>query len=83
MALFFGKRFKLASFLRGFNVIAWMVPMVAVAGVFKYMFNSDVGIINQILMNLHIIRKPIEWLAHGNTSMAGGGSGQYLERCSV
>ena len=70
MALFFGKRFKLASFLRGFNVIAWMVPMVAVAGVFKYMFNSDVGIINQILMNLHIIRKPIEWLAHGNTSMA-------------
>ena len=44
--------------------------MVAVAGVFKYMFNSDVGIINQILMNLHIISKPIEWLAHGNTSMA-------------
>ena len=34
--------------------------MVAVAGIFKYMFNSDIGIINQILMKLHIdVRKKI------------------------
>lgn len=69
LALFFSQKFKLAGFLRGINVIAWMIPMVAVAGVFKYMFNSDVGIVNQILMNLHIISKPIEWLAHGDTAM--------------
>lgn len=69
LALFFSKQFKLAKFLRGINVIAWMIPMVAVAGVFKYMFNSDVGIINRILMELHLISKPVEWLAHGNTAM--------------
>lgn len=69
LALFFSQKFKLAGFLRGINVIAWMIPMVAVAGVFKYMFNSDVGIVNQILMNLHVISKPIEWLAHGDTAM--------------
>ena len=44
--------------------------MVAVAGVFKYMFNSDIGIMNRILMGLHLIQKPVEWLAHGNTAMA-------------
>ncbi|MDD2980738.1 MAG: sugar ABC transporter permease [Hespellia sp.] len=69
LALFFSQKFKLAGFLRGINVIAWMIPMVAVSGVFKYMFNSDVGIVNQMLLNLHLIRQPIEWLAHGNTAM--------------
>lgn len=69
MALFFSKKFRIAGFLRGINVVAWMVPMVAVAGVFKYMFNSDVGIVNKILMDLHFISKPVEWLAHGGTSM--------------
>lgn len=70
LALFFGQRFRLAGFLRGINVIAWMIPMVAVAGIFKYMFNSDIGIINRMLMSLHLISKPVEWLAHGNTAMA-------------
>ena len=70
LALLFSKEFKGSRFLRGINVVAWMIPMVAVAGIFKYMFNSDIGIINQILMNLHIVDKPVEWLAHGNTAMA-------------
>lgn len=70
MAVFFSQKFKLAGALRGINVIAWMIPMVAVAGIFKYMFNSDVGIINRILEGLHIIKEPIEWLAYGDTAMA-------------
>jgi multiple sugar transport system permease protein len=69
MALFYSRKFKLAGMLRGINVIAWMIPMVAVAGIFKYMFNSDVGIFNQILLGLHIIKQPVEWLAYGNTAM--------------
>ena len=52
MALFFGQDFKGAGPLRAVNVVAWMIPMVAVAGV------------------LHLIQKPVEWLAHGNTAMA-------------
>lgn len=70
MAILFSKDFKGARFLRGFNVIAWMIPMVAVSGVFKYMFNSDIGVINRILTDLHLVSKPVEWLAHGNTAMA-------------
>ena len=70
MAMFFSKDFKGSRFLRGINVIAWMIPMVAVSGIFKYMFNSDIGIINRILMDLHLVKAPVEWLAHGNTAMA-------------
>lgn len=69
MAMFFGQNFKGAGTLRAVNVVAWMIPMVAVAGIFKYMFNSDIGIINRLLIGLHLIEKPVEWLAHGNTAM--------------
>jgi len=70
LAMYFSKSFRGAGFLRGINVIAWMIPMVAVAGVFKYMFNTDIGIINRILLGLHLVKKPVEWLSHGNSAMA-------------
>lgn len=69
MALFFGKSFPAAGFLRGICLIAWMLPMVAVAGVFKFMFNGDVGIINHFLLGLHIINEPIPWLSSRHTAM--------------
>ncbi len=69
MALFFSKKFKLSQFLRGLTVIAWVLPMIAVAGVFKYMFNGDIGIINHLLVNLKIIKEPIKWLAYGDSAM--------------
>lgn len=70
MALFFSKNFKLSQFLRGLSVVTWMIPMVAVAGVFKFMFNGDVGIVNHVLISMHFIDKPIQWLAEGDSAMA-------------
>lgn len=69
MALFFSKDFHLSGFLRGICLIAWMLPMVAVAGVFKFMFNGDVGIFNYILTSLHLADSPIQWLSNGDTAM--------------
>ena len=69
LAMFFARKFPGAGALRGINVIGWMIPMVAVAGIFKYMFNSDIGIVNRTLEWLGIIHQPIEWLAYGNSAM--------------
>lgn len=69
MAMFFSLKFKGAEFLRGVNVVAWMVPMVAVAGIFKFMFNGDIGVMNSIFLSLHLISEPIQWLANGSTAM--------------
>ena len=46
-----------------------MLPVTVTALVFKYMFGESGGIINTILMNLHIIKKPIGWLLNGNTAL--------------
>lgn len=68
-ALFFAKKFRLSKPIRGFVVISWMLPVTVTALVFKFMFSQDSGIINMILMNLHIIKEPIGWLLNGNTAM--------------
>lgn len=69
MALFFSKKFRLAGFLRGFNLVAWMLPMVAVAGVYKFMFNGDVGIINHLLVSVGLVDAPIQWLSNVDSAM--------------
>ena len=55
--------------IRGFIVISWMLPVTVTALVFKFMFGESSGIINTILMNLHLIKSPIGWLLKGNTAM--------------
>jgi len=70
-AVFFAKKFTLSKYIRGFIVISWMLPVTVTALVFKFMFAEGNGIINTILMSLHIIRKPIGWLLNGNTAMFG------------
>ena len=69
-ALFFSKKFKLAKPIRGFIVISWMLPVTVTALVFKFMY-ADNGIINTILMNLHLIKEPVGWLLDGKMAMVG------------
>ncbi|MBE5904135.1 MAG: sugar ABC transporter permease [Pseudobutyrivibrio sp.] len=70
LALFFNKRFKIAKPVRGLLMIPWMMPMTVTALMFKFMFSTDVGIINYILRSLGIIEKNIEWLTTPGSAMA-------------
>ncbi|WP_042352427.1 carbohydrate ABC transporter permease [Bacillus massiliigorillae] len=68
LALFFSMKFKLASFLRGFMMIAWLIPMTITALLFKFMMSGD-GVINQMLINSGIIDSPIAWLSDPNVAL--------------
>ncbi|MDD3219107.1 MAG: sugar ABC transporter permease [Lachnospiraceae bacterium] len=70
-AMFFSKKFTVSKPIRGFIVISWMLPVTVTALVFKFMLGESSGIINTILINLHIIKEPIGWLLKGNTAMWG------------
>ena len=70
LALFFNKKFKVAKPVRGLLMIPWMMPMTVTALMFKFMFSTDVGIINYILRCLHLIDSNIEWLTTPGTAMA-------------
>jgi len=70
LALLFNKKFSFAKPIRGLLMMPWMIPITVTALMFKFMFSSNVGIINFILKSLHIIRQPVDWLTQPGTAMA-------------
>jgi len=69
LALFFYKKFSFSKPVRGLLMIPWMIPVTITALMFKFMFSSNVGIINQALQGLHLISAPIDWLITPNSAM--------------
>ena len=69
-ALFFSKKFTLAGPIRGLVLVAYMMPMSVTALLGKNMFDVSSGVFNDLLMRLHLINAPVEWLLQGKTAMA-------------
>lgn len=69
LALFFNKKFSFAKPIRGILMMPWMIPITITALMFKFIFSSNVGILNQALQTLHIVDKPIDWLTQPHTAM--------------
>lgn len=69
LALFFNQRFSFSKPIRGLLLIPWMIPITVTALIFKFIFGTDVGILNYILMNLGLISENIEWLTTSGTAM--------------
>lgn len=69
LALFFNKRFTTAKFVRGLLMIPWMIPITVTALIFKFIFGTNVGILNQVLQTVGFINAPIEWLTQPDTAM--------------
>lgn len=69
LAVFFNKNFSFAKPIRGLLMIPWMIPMTVTALIFKFMFSTDVGIINYLLYSLGIISENIEWLTNPDIAL--------------
>jgi len=69
LALLFSKQFPGCSFFRGVTMISWLLPVTVAGLLFKFMFASSGGIINQFLMGLNIIKQPMEWLLEPVSAM--------------
>ncbi len=68
VAVILNKALKGRGIFRGLMLIPWITPGVVAAITWKWMYDGQYGIINHILMSLHLIDKPIVWL--GNVSTA-------------
>lgn len=69
LALLFNKKFRGASFFRGAAMISWLLPVTVAGLLFKFMFASTGGIVNQFLVQLHIVDKNVDWLLQSGTAM--------------
>lgn len=69
LALFFNKHFTISKPVRGLLMMPWMIPITVTALMFKFIFGTDVGILNYILRSLGLIKENIEWLTTPGTAM--------------
>ncbi len=69
LALFFNKNFKFSKPVRGLLMMPWMIPITVTGLMFKFMFGTDVGILNYFLQSLGLITENIDWLTNTSTAM--------------
>jgi multiple sugar transport system permease protein len=69
LALLFNERFPGASWFRGLILAGWILPLLVVGAVFKWMYATNGGAINEGLMALGLIREPIYWLSNPSLSL--------------
>jgi ABC-type sugar transport system permease subunit len=62
-------RLRLKTLFRGLTISPWLVPTVAVAMVFRWMFHDLYGIVNYILLDAGLIGAPKAWIANERTAM--------------
>ncbi len=63
------KGLKMKGVFRSLIFVAWIIPGVVKATAWKWLFTTDGGMINHILMSLGIIRTEIPWLTSPNFAM--------------
>jgi multiple sugar transport system permease protein len=63
LAAFFKRRFPLNGVLRALLLLPWLLPLIASSAVWKWILDQDSGVLNQVLLNLHIVGHPVPWIA--------------------
>jgi trehalose/maltose transport system permease protein len=69
IALALNAQFPGRGALRAAVLIPWAIPTVVSAQMWSWMFNDVFGVINHILLALHLIAQPIAWLASPDTAL--------------
>lgn len=69
LAIFFTKNFRFSKPVRGLLMMPWMIPITVTALIFKFIFGTDVGILNYALQGLGLISQNVEWLTTPQTAM--------------
>jgi multiple sugar transport system permease protein len=68
-ALLLNQSFWWRGLARALVVIPWALPSVIIGLMWTWMYDYNLGVINDLLMRLHIISAPIAWLAQPSTTL--------------
>lgn len=69
LALALNSRLPGRGVLRGAFIFPWVIPGVVVSFVWLWIFNANYGILNGLLLRLHLIHQPVVWLGEPGTAM--------------
>jgi len=69
IALLLNKNFKGRGIYRSLILIPWVVPGIAAAMTWKWMYASQYGIVNHIFQALGLLDKNVDWLGSASTAL--------------
>ena len=69
VALVLNAKFPGRAFVRAAVLVPWAVPTVVSAKMWGWMLNDQFGLINHILLALHVVAHPIAWTANPNLAL--------------
>lgn len=69
VALVLNANFKGRGLVRAAVLIPWAIPTIVSAKMWGWMLNDQFGIINEVMLALHLIDQPIAWTASADTAM--------------
>ncbi|MFD3565956.1 carbohydrate ABC transporter permease [Streptomyces sp. NPDC058667] len=70
LALYMRRRFRFRGLYQALVFFPWAISGFLIGILFRWMFNSEFGVINDLLMKAHVIDEPVPWLADPKTAMA-------------
>ncbi len=68
LALAMNRAFRGRGAVRAAVLVPWAIPTVVAALLWRFMFESEAGIVNAVLLDLGIIERAIVWFIHTTTS---------------
>lgn len=68
LALLLNKKFKGRGLVRSVSLIPWVTPGVLIGLMWRWLYDGSYGVINDLLMKVHLIENPIPFLAQQNTA---------------
>jgi multiple sugar transport system permease protein len=71
LAVFFNRAFPLSGLVRTLLLIPWLLPLVVSGTVFRWILDTSNGVLNHVLLTLHLVAEPVPWLNSIRTAMIG------------
>ena len=70
LALYLKTKFKFSGLYQGIIFIPWALSGFLMGLVWKWIFDDNLGVLNDLMLKLHLIETPVPWLSNANWAMA-------------
>ncbi len=71
VALYLNRRFPARDFVRSAVILGWVLSPIVVGTIWRWILNSDFGLLNFLMRRLGMIDRNISWLPRPGSAMAG------------
>jgi multiple sugar transport system permease protein len=71
VALLLSRSTRFSEFARGTLILAWATPFVVAGITWKWIFSSEYGHLNSLLLSLHLVKEPVQWLTNAQSAFIG------------